>query len=103
MIIEKGFIPKWLNEGICIYVSGQNKFKKKPKFFNEFLNFSKNIKKEIYRESGFIVEYLLKEYGHEKIIKLLNESKKIKDEKDFKDKFEEIYKVPLGYPTFNQN
>ena len=34
-IIDKPINPKWLSEGVAVYLSGQNKVKKKPEKFDQ--------------------------------------------------------------------
>jgi hypothetical protein len=102
ILTRGGFIPNWLNEGICIYISGQNKFKKSPESFKIFLKYFGSVDQNIYGESGFAIELLIKKYKKEKLIKFLNELKDVKNKKEFVKKFEKIYKVPLEYKTFNK-
>lgn len=102
ILSKKGFIPRWLNEGICIYVSGQNNFKAKPKTFKNFLEYFKKGGKGIYNEAGFVVELLINKYKKDKLIKLLNSLEKIKNKKDFIKIFSEIYNLPLNYESFNE-
>ena len=45
--------PDWLWEGLATYLSGQNKFKTKPKKLKDFIKFYKKKGKEVYYESGF--------------------------------------------------
>ncbi len=101
IIVDKGFIPCWLEEGICIYASGQNKFRKKPKSFKHFLKYFEENGKRIYNESGFVVEFLVNKYGRLKLINFLKSLKDIKNKKDFIRNFEKYYKIPLKYSIFN--
>lgn len=93
--------PNWLWEGIAIYLSNQNKTMKKPRLLKEFLKFYSKSGSKVYYESGFAIEFLVKKYGKQKILKLLKELKNIKSEKEFKNKFKEIYGFKLNYKNFN--
>lgn len=98
----KDFKPIWLNEGLSIYLSGQNKFKKRPSFFKEFLSFYENEGKDVYHESGFAVEILINKFGKERFFSLLKKLKEIKDKEEFEIIFKEIYGFNLDYDNFNK-
>jgi hypothetical protein len=100
LIKKSGFIPTWLNEGLSIYLSGQNKFKSKPASYNNFLDFVNKGGKEVYLESGFAVEFLIKTYGSDKMLKLLNNLSNISSEDEFKFLFKSIYNFDLEYKNF---
>ena len=100
-VISEGFYkPIWLLEGISIFLSGQNKFKNKPKLLKNFIEFFEKGGKEVYSEAGFVVEYLVKKYGKEKLLSLLAQIKKAKTEKDFNNLFKSIYGFDLSYDNF---
>lgn len=101
-IRNKPSYPKWLFEGIAIYLSGQNAFKKRPEKFSKFLDFYEKVGKGIYHESGFVVEFLVKKFGRQKLIKLLKSIKEIDSKKEFNKKFKEIYEFDLNYINFNE-
>ena len=63
--------PKWLNEGISTFVSGQNKFRKKPEKFSKFLKSYYIIGESVYKEGGFFVEFLVNKFGKNKLLKLI--------------------------------
>ena len=101
-IISKGLkVPSWLSEGISIYLSGQNKFKNKPEKFVKFLEFYNRGGKGIYGESGFAVGLLVKKYGKKKLLSLVHQCGKSKNEKEFKRLFKRIYGFELNYKNFN--
>jgi hypothetical protein len=93
--------PRWLCEGVAIYTSGQNKFKKRPIKFSNFLDFYENGGREIYSESGFVVEILIKKYGKNKLLKLITDLNIVKSEKDFTHLFKKIYNFLPNYKEFN--
>ncbi len=97
--------PCWLWEGIAIYLSGQNKTKKKPSKLKEFLqHYSReSINSSVYNESGFAVEFLVKNHGKQKILKLIKALKELDSEEKFSKKFKEIYSFRLDYKNFKNH
>jgi len=100
-IVAGSYIPKWLNEGTCSYVSGQILDKKKPASFESFLSFQEKSGKEVYKESGFAVELLVKEYGKNKFTNFLKSFKNNPDKSAYEAKYKEIFGSDLSYETFN--
>lgn len=92
--------PIWLLEGISILLSGQLKLTKKPSKYSNFIDFYENGGKNVYAESGFAVEFLVKKYGKEKLLQLLKKSKESNSKKDFADLFHSIYNFELSYDNF---
>lgn len=105
-ISNETYKPKWLNEGICIYLSGQNKLRKKtPVKFNNFLQFYKNDvinKTSVYDESGFVVQTLVKKFGKQKILNLIKSCNGSNTKEKFKKSFKEIYGFDLNYTNINK-
>lgn len=93
--------PVWLNEGVAIYVSGQNKFKKKPNEFKKFLEFYDNGGKDIYNEAGFFVQTLVERFGKQKLLNLIKELKNIKNKEEFERFFAKEYGFNLTYNEIN--
>jgi len=93
--------PIWLTEGVAIYTSGQNQFKKKPDEFSKFLQFYDNGGSAVYSESGFAVESLIKEYGKPKLFELIKGLQHVNSEKEFSVLFAKIYSIQLSYENFN--
>ena len=93
-------LPNWLSEGISIYLSGQNNFKKKPDDLKSFLEFYDKGGKGVYYESGFAVEFLVKKYGRSKLLDLIKSIKEVKDKNEFGDLFKKIYGFELKYKNF---
>ena len=94
--------PRWLDEGIATYLSGQNKFKKIPKKFNKFLDYYNGGGKGIYNESGFAIEILIKKFGKKKILNLIKKLPRIKNKTHFNKEFAKIYGFNLTYKNFNK-
>lgn len=93
--------PRWLCEGVAIYTSGQNKFKKIPTEFHKFLSFYNIGGDGIYSESGFVVQILVEKYGKEKLLELISSLNVVKDEKGFLELFEKRYGFTPNYKEFN--
>lgn len=103
-IFNKTILPDWLWEGVAIYLSDQNKTKKKPNRLQEFLqHYSKdNGNSSVYEESGFAVEFLVKNFGKQKLLKLIKSPGKIDSEEKFAEKFKKIYGFELSYKNFQK-
>lgn len=101
-IFDKSIEPDWLWEGIALYLSGQNKFKNKPKQLKNFLRHysQKDFNSKVYEESGFAAEFLIKKFGKKKILKLIKSLKEINSKKEFVIIFKKIYGFELDYKNF---
>lgn len=94
--------PRWLNEGVCIYISGQLKFKSNISTFKNFLDFYNKEGAEIYTESGWVVYLLVEKFGKDRLMQLLDEIKaKSPDEEGFKEIFSQVYGMELSYENLN--
>lgn len=91
--------PKWLNEGVSIYISGQIKFK--PKQFTEFLEFFDQGGKGVYGEAGYAIKLLVEKFGKDKLLKLIKGLKKAKSRKTFDALFKSTYGFTPTYKNFN--
>ena len=58
--------------------------------------------REIYKESGFLIEFLVKKYGKKKLIKLIIELEKVSNKEGFKKLFKRIYGFELNYDKINK-
>jgi len=97
-IISKSHpIPIWLWEGIAIYTSGQNQFKKKITKYEKFLDSYDNHSKGVYDESGFFVEALVNKYGKQKLFDFIKELKNIKTKEEYEKLFAKEYGFNLNY------
>ena len=104
-IFNKPLRPDWLWEGVAIYLSDQNKMKKKPAQLQEFLqHYSKDNKNSsVYKESGFAIEFLVKNFGKQKLLKLIKSLKEADSRSKFAKKFKEIYGFGLNYKSFQKS
>lgn len=87
------YVPGWLEEGICVFLSGQLKTCYYAPVVNvtEFFDERKNQHIR-YVFGGYFVKYLLEKYGKEKFLKYLKTFKFKKIMKVDKNNFEKIYK-----------
>jgi len=95
--------PHWLWEGLAVYLSGQNKFHKRPEAFSGFLKYysSQEVGKGVYVESGFALELLIKKFGKKKLLSLVKLLGTANSEKEFKKLFRKVYRFDLTYKSFN--
>jgi len=92
--------PTWLLEGISIYLSGQNSMKKKPGKLENFIEHYDTLDRNSYRESGFVVEFLVEKQGKEKLLELLKKSGNTDSKEGFSELFKSIYGFDLKYENF---
>lgn len=93
-------IPRWLNEGLAVYLSGQIYNRKCPDKFKYFLK--PENPSQLYGESGFAVKFLIERYGKRKLLKLLKSFQKITSERNFRENFEDVYGFKLNISNFNK-
>ncbi len=92
--------PKWLWEGVSIYLSKQTVYTK-PKSFLMFIDSdTKNVDSAFY-EGGFAVKLLIENFGKKKILKLISRSSEVKNKNEFSKLFKKIYNFDLNYKNFN--
>jgi hypothetical protein len=106
-IFNRPVEPDWLWEGVAVYLSGKNKAKKRPLQLKEFLQlYSQDTKNSSFYkelESGFAVEFLVENYGKQKLLNLIKSLKEIDSKEKFTKKFEEIYGFELNYKNFQKS
>ena len=105
--------PIWLWEGVSLFLDGHTKQSKwnpniPPKKFEGFLKYydkhkllGKEQEQGVYRESGFAVEFLIKNFGKKKLFDLIKSLKDTKTKAEFAKKFKKIYGFELNYNNFN--
>ncbi len=104
-IFNKSIEPDWLWEGLATYLSGQNKIEKNQGQLKEFLQHYSRVNKNLsifYKESGLAVEFLVKNFGKQKLLKLIKSFKDINSEMEFVIWFEKIYGFKLNYKNFQK-
>lgn len=87
-------IPKWLNEGISIYLAKQLSFNKKPETLKGFLESSQTNHKPAYHEGGHVVDILISKFGKDKFVEFFKNL-------GAPEKFREIYGFDLTYENIN--
>jgi len=93
--------PRWLNEGIGTYISGQLDSVKTPAELKVFLNYFDKTDSETYKESGFAVEALIGKFGKEKLMKFVKSLKSVKDPETVSKLFKETFEIELTYENIN--
>ncbi|MGI6443845.1 MAG: hypothetical protein ACOX06_02455 [Candidatus Dojkabacteria bacterium] len=101
-IFAKNNYPVWLNEGFAIYSSGQLATKKRPKKLSKFLNYYSQGGADVYEESGFVVEGLIKKFGKEKVLKFIKLLPNVRGERVFKETFEKFFDLELSYESIQE-
>lgn len=102
-VSKGGFLkPRWIDEGVSIFLSGQTKLRKKPQKFEKFLDFYDKSGSGVYRESGFAVELLVNKYGKNKLLTLLKSLKEVNNQEQFNKLFKKIYSFSPSYKNFNK-
>jgi len=101
MVNKFGYCPTWFKEGLAIYTSKQNKWKKPPEKFATFLNFDKKGGSGVYYESGFVIDVLVRKFRKKRLLNLIKQSKNSKNGSDFKRLFAKIYKFNLNFKNIN--
>jgi len=92
--------PKWLNEGIAIYTSGQ--IRREPKAFAEFLEYFDKGGKGVYGEAGYAIKILTDKFGKRKLLKLVKGLGAVKTRRSFDAAFRSIYGFTPTYGNFNK-
>lgn len=95
--------PLWLNEGLSGHLSGQNPLRdKKPLRFERFLSSYSEMHDGLYDEAGFVVEILIRKFGKDRMVNLVKSLSKISNEKQFNNKFKEMFGFSLSYQNINK-
>ena len=101
-IVSKGKVaPVWLHEGVAVYSSGQNLFRTRPSVFHKFLDFYDHVGKEVYTESGYIIQLLVDKFGKEKLFDLIKIAGAANSPEEFNALFASIYGYKPTYVFFN--
>lgn len=95
--------PMWWNEGICVYLSGQLKYHRKPEKFVGFLDSSRNNNpKMAYDEGGYVIELLVNKFGKNKLTELIELLGNEKTDGEIKELFTRVYGFELTYDEMNK-
>lgn len=93
--------PIWLNEGVAIYTSGQNKSKERPPAFSKFLEYYETGGKSLYSEAGFFIQGLIEKAGKHKLLRMIRNLSTVKTKDDFEQLFFKEYGFNLDYNEIN--
>ncbi len=94
--------PRWLAEGVSIYLSGQVKHKKPVEKFSMFIDSHEKTNRGTYSEGGIAVKILVEKFGKKKLLELISQVKDADTEKAFTQLFKKIYGFDLNYKNFNR-
>jgi hypothetical protein len=95
-------IPRWLNEGVAIYISGQLQTKGRPEKLMTCLGYFRTGGKGIYGEAGFAVKALVEVYGRKKLLRLIKNLHPEITRGAFEKLFKKIYGFAPTYKNLNQ-
>lgn len=99
-IRNKGFVPRWLNEGLAYYLAKQQISNKSIEEIVNCIDSHENFIVEHYGSSGRLVTMLIEKYGKEKIINLLKSSR---NPNEFFYAFQNIYGFELTKENLIKN
>ena len=94
--------PRWLNEGISTYISGQLDNTKPLQEFKVFLDYFDKTDAELYKESGYLIKLLMDKFGKDKISQFIKSLKGVKDPETTAKIFQDIFGVQLSYDVLNE-
>lgn len=96
--------PQWLNEGLAGYLSGKklDYQEAEPEKLLQIFSYFHQVDRGVYLSGQFWVEYLIKEFGQEKIISLIKKLDKEIDELQFSKYFQDIYHFKYNQSTFSK-
>jgi len=93
--------PAWFSEGVALYTDGNTKVMERPKKFENFLKFYKPGS-GMFKESGFVIELLIKRFGKKKLLGMIKKTKGVKNKKQFEKLFKKIYGFNLNCKNINK-
>jgi hypothetical protein len=99
-IRNRGFVPRWLNEGLAYYLANQQISNKPIEEIVNCIDSHETFDVEHYGPSGKLVTVLLKKYSKEKLINLLKSSK---NSNEFFSAFKNIYGFELTKKNLIEN
>jgi hypothetical protein len=100
-IFSKGaHYPRWFDEGLAVFLSGQVKDKVVEKF-EKFLDYFNKGGDNIYSEGGYAIKVLIDNFGQDKLFGLIKDISSLQTEEKFSEKFKEIYGEDPSYEFFN--
>jgi len=93
--------PRWLNEGIGIYLAGQIDGVAPIKEFKVFLNYFDKTDPATYKESGFLVKLLVEKFGKDTLAKFIKSLKNVPDSDAVALHFKNTFGFNLTYEELN--
>jgi len=101
IVAKGGRGPVWLQEGVAVYSSGQNSFRTRPAVFHQCLEFYSRGGKDVYTESGYMIQLLVDTFGKKTLLNLIGKTKEANSPEEFDHLFESIYGSKPTYQYFN--
>lgn len=99
-IRNRGFVPRWLNEGLAYYLANQQISNGPIKEIVNCIDSHETFIVEHYKSSGKLVILLINKYGKEKIINLLKSST---NPNEFFSAFKKVYGFELTKENLIEN
>lgn len=96
--------PKWLSEGMSLFLADQLKYHPKNSDFDNFLKFTDKTEMDglsVYQESGSVVKKIVEKYGKEKLLELIRSCRGISSDDDFQNSFKSIFGSKISYDLVN--
>jgi len=93
--------PRWLNEGISTYISGQLDNTKPVQEFKVFLNYFDKTDAELYKEAGYLIKLLMDNFGKDKLSQFTKSLKGSKDPETIAKLFQVTFGIALTYEALN--
>ena len=103
-LLSDSKVPIWLWEGVALYLSKQTDRQKRPKEFKTFLCFYDQYTvgdKNVYSESGFVIELLVEKFGKKKLFEFIKTTSTVNSKADLKATFKKIYGIDLTFKSIN--
>jgi len=94
--------PRWVNEGISTYISGQLDSTKPIQEFKVFLNYFDKTDAELYKESGYLIKLLTDKFGKDKLSTFIKSLKGVKDQESASKVFFDAFGLELTYAELNK-
>ncbi len=94
--------PRWVNEGISTYISGQLDSTKPIQEFKVFLNYFDKTDAELYKESGYLIKLLTDKFGKDKLSTFIKSLKGVKDQESASKVFFDTFGLELTYAELNK-
>jgi hypothetical protein len=93
--------PRWLNEGIGTYLSGQLDNTTLIQEFKVFLKYFDKTDAELYKEAGYLIKLLIDKFGKDKFSLFIKSLKGVRDPESTARLFQDTFGIELSYEVLN--